>query len=764
MAKKAPEITEEEMAERAEHKRWCAEIRLYEKESESWHDQAKKIIRRYKDEREPVNSQKVQFNILWSNVQTLLPAAYARNPKPDIERRFRDADKLGRVASEVLQRCTAYFVDTPAFGETMRACVKDRLLPGRGTAWVRYKPHFRQMEVQVTEDAEPAEEVYYEEVTYDFVHYDDFGHTVSRSWPEVRGSWRKVYMTRSELEKRFKERGKKVPLDYSPKNSKEAKIEDDVKKASIYEIWDQEKGEVIWLHKDMPEILDRLLDPLRLKDFYPSPKPLLATTANDSLIPVPDFILYQDQAIELDMLTARIAALTRAVKAVGVYDASAPGLEQMLADGCENKLIAVESWAVFAEKGGIKGAVDFLPLDAIANALLSLYEARDKVKQDLYEISGIADIIRGATNAQETATAQQIKGQFATLRLDELQKDVQRFARDLVEITAQIIAEHFSLDTIRNISGVRLMTAQEKQMAMQQAQMMAQTGQPVPSEEQELLDNPTWEEVEQLLRDDAARCFRIDIETDSTIKMDEQQEQEARVEFLTAAGTFMQMASEIGTMNPTMLPLLGRMLEFGARGFKVGKELESTIEATVKKMEQIAANPPPPPPDPAMEKVKQEGEIKKEELAQKDALERDKMANEYRLKEQAQRNEFDLKNKQMDADRVLADRKITEDTETKRQVAEMSQKPTTAIQLDGKDVLEKVARTVEETAVQKAQEDTEVKQLLISIMEKMSQSVDAMTQMAGATLEQAAMTNKILGAERELVRGQDGSKRVRLVQ
>lgn len=475
-----------------EQARWVKEIRLYEKEAESWEKKGKIICRRYKDERQNTSDEKAsRYNILWSNVQTLLPAVYARNPKADIERRNRKKDDLGRVTADVLERSTQYFVNEDDFGNVMHDCVLDRLLAGRGTAWVRYMPHFRDAAVtgneevksegaEVTDDVyaeEVPEEVYAEEVCFDYVHWQDYGHTIARTNAEVRAKWRRVYMEKEEGFERFGEIFEDVPLDYSPKGLNDANTSDDMKKASVYEIWDKTTKTVIWMHKDFPKLLDKKDDPLELKGFFPCPDPMLATTANDSLIPVPDYIEYQDQAMELDRVTGRITSITKALKVVGVYDASAEGVQRLLAEGVENTLIPVDQWSMFAEKGGLKGVVDFLPMLEIAQTLASLYETRDKVKADLYEITGISDIVRGATDPGETYGAQQLKGQFATLRLSSLQRDVQRFARDLVRIAAQIIAKHFTVETVKNISGVDLLTQQEKTMIQQYQQMKVQQAQ-----------------------------------------------------------------------------------------------------------------------------------------------------------------------------------------------------------------------------------------------------------------------------------------------
>lgn len=610
------ELPDDELTNLDRLNRYKMEIQLYEKDYKAWEARSTKIVKRYKDERSPTQTNPTRFNILYSNVQTLFPAAYGHDPKPDIQRRFKDDDVLGRVTSDVLERCTDFHVNAK-FSDAVKHALQDRLLPGRGVTWVRYEPHFRDVQFKDTDgqisdtiypesDEEPTQEVYYEEVCHDYVHWKDFGHNVARVWDEVYLGWRKVYLDKDELIDRFgKEVADKCPMDYSPRGLNDEKQQEVMKKATIYEMWDKRQEEVVWVHKDLDQFLDIKPDPLELPDFFPFPKPLFGIITNDSLIPVPDFVEYQDQAAELDEITSRIAQITKSIKIVGVYDASAAGVERMLNEGVENRLIAVESWAVFGEKGGLKGAMELMPVKELAETLLALYDARERVKNDLYEITGIADIIRGATKASETATAQNIKSQFATLRLDTIQHSVARFARDMVVNTALIIARHFSLDTIKQISGVQLMTAQEKQqflMMQQRAQAAGQPSPPIDTKTQEMLDNPTWEEVYALLQDTPHLNFKIDIETDSTIKMDEQQDQQARLEFLQAAGGFIQHAAQI--QNPELMPLLVQMLLFGVRGFKVGKSIEGTFRTILGKVEKQAQQPQPPRPDPEMEKVK----------------------------------------------------------------------------------------------------------------------------------------------------------------
>lgn len=631
--------------------RWVAEIERYDQWSKAWRERAREIVQRYRDERASAtdwrNSIK-KFNILWSNVQVLQPALYARTPRPVAERRWRDSDPVGRAAAEVLQRVIEYHLDDGRFDRVMRAVVQDRLLGGRGTAWVRYQPSFapaapaRIPVAEVTDadgatswardDGRPvdpaavkdpdgeapyieepaAETLAAETVEVEYVDWTDFGHAVARQWDEVSAVWRRVYLTRDQIVQRFgDEVGSAVDLDHTPSDVAGRKADaggppaDQFRKAGVYEVWDRDTRRVIWVAKGYKTgPLDVRDDPLRLHGFFPCPPPLYATMTTDTLIPVPDFAEYQDQARELDELTARIDHLQDALRLRGVYDSSEPAIAMLLSQP-DKTLVPISQWQAWAQKGGLSSAIELLSITDIAAVLAQLYNVRNQTKQELYEITGLSDIIRGQSNASETATAQQIKGRFATLRLQDSQADVQRFARDTMRLIGEIVAEHFTAQSLRLMSGVTLLGEQERQAV----QMAAEAGHPVPPEIERAMGQPPLEAVMEMLRSDAIRRFRIDIETDSTIAVDDEAEKRARVEFLQAAGGFLGQAVQVAQAAPQFTPLLSQMLLFGVRGFRVGRSLESSFEdamdaaaaAPAQPQQQQQQAPQPPPPDPRAE-------------------------------------------------------------------------------------------------------------------------------------------------------------------
>lgn len=354
--------------------RWLQELKMAKREDEKWVKRGKKIVRRYRDDRQGYSDTSKRYNILWSNIQTLFPSMYGKTPSAQVERRHKDQDPVGRTASQILERALQYELDNKSdFDAAMRSAIMDRLLPGRGVAWVR----FETTEV-ATADGQSIEQAY---ACVDTVFWEDFRVSPARTWEEVTWVARRVYMARNDGVARFGESFKTVPLTHEPiglddmiKNGEDC---DHLKKAQVWEIWNKSDKTVTWVAEGHQQALDQKTDPYGLDGFWPCPKPLYATQTTDTLVPVPDYALYQDQAEEIDLLTQRINMLVKALKVVGVYDASQTGVQRMLSEGVDNTLIPVDTWAAFSERGGIKGSVDFLPLSEVVFGLTAmLYSTR----------------------------------------------------------------------------------------------------------------------------------------------------------------------------------------------------------------------------------------------------------------------------------------------------------------------------------------------------------------------------------------------------
>lgn len=663
----------------ADVQKWIQAIASYDREFKKWEERTKNIIKIYRDydaSDDVRGGTNATFNILWSNVQTCLPATFARLPKPDVSRRFRDNDPVGRVASLILERALEFEIEHyPDYRAAMEGCVLDRFLGGRGQSWVRYEPHFKAAEqgmpedgVQVTEDADESEDtaeaqevIDYECAPVDYVHWRDFGHVIARKWEEVTAVWRRVYMTRSALVERFGEEiGDQVPLDTRP-NQDEKMQQVELHQACIYEIWDKSSNKAIWLSKSMGKILDERDDPLELECFFPCPKPLFATLTNENLIPVPDYKLYQDQAQELNVLADRIDGLIKALRVRGVYDASVPELARLFTEAGDNQMIPVKTWAAFSEKNGLKGAIDIVDLKVIVSTLTECYASVEQVKNEIYEIMGIADIIRGSSDPGETLGAQKLKGQFGSLRLRHMQSKVGQFATEILQIKAQIMCRLFQPETLVQISAAMQLSTQDQQMIQPAIEM---------------------------LKNEPMRNFRIEVSSDSMVQMDEQQEKVDRMEFLQATGAFLEKALPAAQQEPSIAPLLMEMLKFGVTGYKVGKSIEGAFDEALDKMRVAASQPPgPPPPDPEMVKVQAESQARQQEMQQKAQLDQQSQQNKMQLEQHKQevqaqqiahQNDLEAQRAQMQAhnDAILEQQRMAHEAaqEQSRQQFEMIQK------------------------------------------------------------------------------------------
>ena len=609
----------------ADVQHWLRTISQYDSEFKDWERRVKKVIDRYLD-RKSVQRKAAKFNILWSNVQTLVPACFSRVPKASVSRRFKDNDPVGRVAAMLLERALQFEIEHYGdFKQAMKTCVQDRFLGGRATTWIRYEPHTATEPgqpddgLEITEDADeaPNEVLEYECAPVDYVHWRDFGHTVSRTWEEVTAVWRKVYMGRQALIERFGEEvGSKIPLDTKPEDLKRLGNLDgpqDDALAMIYEIWDKASGQAVWLSRSLGEFVDRQPDPLGLQGFWPCPKPLYGTLTSDSLVPVPDLVFYQDQADSCDVLAERISGLVNALKVRGVYDASVPELSRLMSEGSNNDLIPVKNWSAFTEKQGLKGAIDLVDLTPFANALSVCYEAFKEQISQVYQLTGIADIIRGDTDPNETLGAQQIKGQFATLRIRDSQAAVSEFATEILRIKAQLICSKFTPQTIVQIGAADQFGPADQQLVPQAL---------------------------ALLKSANERTFRIEVEADSLVQLDENMEKQQRVEFLGAIGSYVEKASQLLQMSPESAPLLVQLLKFGVTAFKVGKSIEGDIDQALDQLREQAKVPRQPPPDPEM--VKAQGQMQLEQAKIQGAGQLKQMELQYTDQQQQREVQRDM--------------------------------------------------------------------------------------------------------------------------
>lgn len=596
---------------------------------ERWRKRARKVIELYNDQCREEGESEVRYNVLWANTEAMRPALYSATPEPVVRRRYQDEDPIGKQVSQILERALEYFEDCEDFDIQAKRCRDDVLLPGRGVIKVHYVPTMAYGDpprVQVTPvygeegeikaysdgeneyadaksdeagyyvEGEAEEEVVDETVTFERVPWDLFVIDCQRSWDDCDKIAFGTFMDRGELKRYFGTRkANRVEMHYDNTQIDGGEVGKGEKKyALVWEIWDKRKREVRHVSKGYDEYLSKEKDPLKLQRFFPTPEPVYAVKTNDSLIPTPLYVLYQDQARELDITTARLYKIIDAMRVRGLYAGSNADILKQLFDSTDLELIPINDMGLVNQAGGLERMIQWLPIEQLQKAAIALHQHRQTLIEGIYEITGMSDILRGATDPRETKGAQVLKSQYASRRLVEHQRELQRYFRDLMRLSAEIVAEHFSPETISRITGL-----------------------------------PCTPEMKQLMQDDALRSYRIDIETDSTIAPDEQRDKEQAVEAVTAMGTFIQGVAPLVQQGQLSPQVAAEALKWFIRKFRMGRELEDFIG-------QMESQPQQPPRDPeaeakaqaTMQKAQLDAQIAQQKMAMEMEQHRQKMAME----------------------------------------------------------------------------------------------------------------------------------------
>lgn len=552
---------------------WLNKILKAEQKEENWRDRAKRCIKIYRDDNtvtsntyaspRPYDDNNNTFNILWANVETLQPALFSNVPKPDIRNRYLATDPNAEQVGVALERCLMYSLDTYNFIMRMKSAIKDYLLTGRAVVRVRLIPIKDKQNVPILDENDQPffdalgdqltteEEVMVDQnVQCEVVDYDKFIVEPTSRWDDVTWIAFEHYLEQDDFDTFFPDAPEIAAAEYKDRYTLEPKYK-------VYEVWDKKTKKIYFLGQaEKPlKVMD---DPLQLTHFFPIPEPLYSIKTNDSLVPIPEYTIYQSQAYELNQISYRISDLVKSCKMVGLYDSQQQGMGDIL-KGRDSQFFPVQGNAL-RQSGGMKGMLDILDVSPIARILQQLYEQRDQIKGIIYEVTGISDIIRGDSKASETATAQNIKARYAGLRLRDRRDNIDRFIVDLLRIKTELIARFFAPDKITKMSGIELTP-----------------------------------EMVSLLRSDIQRQYRIDIETDSTILADMDLEAQKRASLVSSITQYITSVAPLVGQGILPIETAKALLKYAVTTTKIPKELEDSLELIGAQMTQQMPGQPPQP-------------------------------------------------------------------------------------------------------------------------------------------------------------------------
>ncbi len=547
--------------------------------------------------------------IFWASVKNLLPAYYSRTPNTVAKRLFDSQDPTGKVSAQLVERLSKTLLHKSPLTEAMTHASVDFVLTDKATAKMHCEEVYGEKQVPVILNQDTQEymtndgQVVTGQVTQnedgslmgtiegliDYkieilpLDYDDVIHTPNaRNWSEISQIGLRLYLTKAEFLDRFG--SEKLALvtfgaikdedgDKSIPQQTDNKEADTVE---LWEIWDKRKKMVSVVSQNCKtNIIDEYPDPYELKGFFPIAPFVISTKPSKNLYPTPMYVQLKPLIVQLHRVFDRICKMTSALRRRGIADAQLSAAIEQLSTGDDLEIVAVKNFQAILERGGLEKSLLWFPLQELSNALSEAVGMIATFEDFFNKLSGVPDVVRGSTNPNETASAQQQKGEFYNLRTSWDQLQFQEMARILIEMQVEIALKKFP-----EIDGLL-----EKYMGVQFL---------------DPADQPYVPDAIKVLLSDQEMDIRVEIETDSMSYMNDKQNQEQRA----ASGQIViQGLQQIATAeNPAMITPIVQVLFATLRAQSMGKDFENTVAEALKKMEEAAQTPPPPPPvDPNVE-------------------------------------------------------------------------------------------------------------------------------------------------------------------
>lgn len=549
-----------------EQERWLGRLEREKKAHKNFREMAEKADKAYwrfgkvEDDAKGARG----FPIWWSNTQITQSAIFNRQPKPDVRRRIQDSRSDKQIATAI-ERCIAYQQDTTPFFDHACRSVTEFLVAGLGVSRLYLKTDTEEQPVAnpltgepiIDETGQPLTQpvITGQYVCLEYVPCELFRWEPCKDWEDCNWVSFDRWMSAAEIQREFKvdvkDRGGNDSAngENRPSQQKYANLH------LVHEIWDKRRKQIITIcgtgSKDT-DVLKVEKDKYGLKSFFPCERPMMLNIRSGELTPTPEYHWLSEMCEEIDALTERIRGIIKGLKDVAVFDASFGEEVARIMDQDDGARVPVPGLIQKLGQSSLKSMFQSEDLQQKAEVMVQLVNERERAKMELFELTGIADIVRGATKASETATAQQIKSNWASVRLSTKTREIAMHWRGTFRIMAELISEHFEAE-----------------------QLMAQTGIQITPE------------MQQMMKSDIGRTYAIDIESDSTIAQDDAEEKAARLEFVQGFTQFVQTVYPMQQQGMMPADLANSVLRFFVASFPHGRVIEEQIDALPDTQQQI---------------------------------------------------------------------------------------------------------------------------------------------------------------------------------
>jgi hypothetical protein len=566
------------------------------------------------------------YPIFWASVKNLLPAYYSRTPNTLAKRLFDSEDPAGKVAAQLLERLSKSLLNKSPLTSAMTHASVEFVLCDKATAkmYCEEVVGLADQQVPVIPNQETGEYMMEDGSLVDMdaeipqledgslvttiqteqiidykicilpVNYDDIIHTPSaRTWEEITQIGFRFYLTKAQFIKKYgTDKLKDVTFgsskdDNDRQGGANATDDKEANVVELWEIWDKDTKMVSVVSQyTKTTLIDEYPDPYELKGFFPCAPFVISTKPSKNLYPTPAFVQLKPIIFQLHRIFDRFCKLTSALKRKGIADAQLSDVIAQLKDGTDTELMVAKNYQQILERGGLASAISWFPLQELSNALKETQQTQANFETMFDKLFGVPDVVRGSTNPNETAQAQQQKGEFYNLRTSWDQLQFQEMARCLIEMQVEIALVKMTPEMLKKYMGVQFLDP---------------------------ADQPFVEEALGILTNDQEMDIRVEIETDSMSYMNDKQNQEQR----TAAGQIVIQGLQqvAGAENPALTVPIAQVLFSTLRTYNMGKDFENTVADAMKKMQEAANTPPPPPPvDPNVELNQAKIQIEQDKL------------------------------------------------------------------------------------------------------------------------------------------------------
>lgn len=428
------------------------------------------------------------------------------------------------------------------------------------------------------------EKVFLEPILYKHAYIDPN----IRRWSRCKRLAIEEYYSVPEFKQIF---GEQAYLDLSAPDDSGSTEEDAVlKKAQlvkVYEYWDEYENETYWFAENGSDFIkpkkdyqpegedddseyDTRKGLYNLEGFFPCPPPLVINQPTDEFWPVPEYYQLVEIFEDIHTIFSRMVTLTKSIRTRLLFDANIEGLQPALNEAGESDAFGVTNLSqVLSRSGGtLEGAVQYIPVSQAVDTLNNLYTALENRLNTIYKLTGTSDLLQGLITdpTQRTFGERQMTEKYALNQIAEAQRKMQEFVRANYQLLCEMALKNF-----KQISLDKYIIPQTLQPEHQQR----------------------YQAAIALLRDDNKR-FRIELETDSTIALNEEYDKQVRIELVNTLTASLEKTANVAETSPALVVPTLHAMKFLIQGFRQGKLFQTEITQAIDNVIKLSESAPEP--------------------------------------------------------------------------------------------------------------------------------------------------------------------------